>query len=97
MVARLNHNQHSASPSAHVNHVGNLLSGGPRPSRAQSPTTSSNSAANSQQFSNFGQCGKRNAQGLTGRIAANDFREGDTDFGKKNGLFFNFFLFSNII
>ena len=80
ITAPSNHNQHS-SPSAHVNHVGNLLSGGPRPSRAQSPTTSS---VNSQQFSNFGQCGKRNAQGLTGRIAANDFREGDTDFGKKH-------------
>ena len=31
----------------------------------------------------FGQCGKRNAQGINGRIAAaNPFNEGDTDFGK---------------
>ena len=66
-------NNQFGNPSSQVNHVGNLLSGGVRPSREQ----------NTQQFSNFGQCGKRNAQGLTGRIAAaNDFREGDTDFGK---------------
>lgn len=67
-------NQHFPDPSSHVNHVGNLLSGGSRPSREQT--------TNTQQFSNFGQCGKRNAKGLTGRIASTDFREGDTDFGK---------------
>jgi hypothetical protein len=54
-----------------------LLSGGSRPSREQTASSSSQ-----QQFSNFGQCGKKNAKGLTGRIASSDFREGDTDFGK---------------
>jgi hypothetical protein len=55
-----------------------LLSGGSRPSREQTASSSSSQ----QQFSNFGQCGKKNAKGLTGRIASSDFREGDTDFGK---------------
>ena len=63
------------NPSNVVNHVGNLLSGGSRPSREQSQQ-------NVQQLSSFGQCGKKNAKGLTGRIASSDFREGDTDFGK---------------
>ena len=31
----------------------------------------------------FGQCGKRNANGVNGRIAAaNPFTDGDTDFGE---------------
>ena len=58
--------------------MGNLLSGGSRPSREQTSSTTTGQ----QQFSNFGQCGKKNAKGLTGRIASSDFREGDTDFGK---------------
>jgi len=63
------------NPSNVVNHVGNLLSGGSRPSREQSQQ-------NVQQLSSFGQCGKKNAKGLTGRIASSDFREGDTDFAE---------------
>ena len=66
------HTHHN--PSAQANHVGNLLSSSNRPSREQQSVQ--------QQFSNFGQCGKKNAKGLTGRVANNQFREGDTDFGK---------------
>ncbi len=71
-------NQHflNGNPSIHANHVGNLLSGDSRPSREETLQQQQ------QQFSSFGQCGKRNANGLTGRIASSDFREGDTDFGK---------------
>ena len=43
----------------------------------------------------FGQCGKRNAHGINGRIAAaNPFTDGDTDFGKQQNLFDNFRLHS---
>ena len=72
------HQHFNNNPSSNVNHVGNLISGGSRPSREQTASSSSSQ----QQFSNFGQCGKKNAKGLTGRIASSDFREGDTDFGK---------------
>jgi len=36
------------------------------------------------QFSTFGQCGRKNTQGITGRInnPANSFNEGDTEFGE---------------
>ena len=68
------HHSLHKNPSNQVNHVGNLLSGSNRPSREQQSVQ--------QQFSNFGQCGKKNAKGLTGRVANNQFREGDTDFGK---------------
>ena len=72
------HHSHHKNPSNQINHVGNLLSGSNRPSREQQSVQ--------QQFSNFGQCGKKNAKGLTGRVANNQFREGDTDFGKFNFL-----------
>ena len=41
----------------------------------------------------FGQCGKRNAHGINGRIAsANPFTDGDTDFGESNFFFLGHFL-----
>ena len=38
--------------------------------------------------SRFGQCGRRNARGITGRVAAGKFNpsEGDTEFGEKKIL-----------
>ena len=72
------HNHHDGplhgSPS---NFVGNGVNGivNNRPSREQNGLPS--------QFNgNFGQCGRRNAEGLAGRIARPNFIQGDADFGK---------------
>ena len=63
-----------ASPS-NINQVGGVLNGigggGPN-------------AGRDQRFTGLGQCGRRNAHGITGRVATSDFapNEGDTEFGK---------------
>ena len=43
-----------------------------------------NGVVNGGQFSSYGQCGKRNAHGVTGRInnPAQKYNEGDTEFGE---------------
>ena len=59
-----------ASPS-NINQVGGILNGNGGPGRDQ-------------RFTGLGQCGRRNAHGITGRVATSDFapNEGDTEFGK---------------
>ena len=43
-----------------------------------------NGGPRDQRFTGLGQCGRRNAHGITGRVATSDFapNEGDTEFGK---------------
>ena len=81
---------HGSPSNNHGSHFTNQLNGGltnNRPSREQNGLPS--------QFNgNFGQCGRRNAEGLAGRIANPNFAEGDADFGKLSYVVTFFFIYA---
>ena len=66
-----------ASPS-NINQVGGILNG------VGGGGVGGPNAGRDQRFTGLGQCGRRNAHGITGRVATSDFapNEGDTEFGK---------------